>query len=127
MIFNRSLATAATALVVALSSLSSANAEEWWHDECSSLKLEARTMLETSPSCALVKALLDGDDILDGTYADVEGVSHIICFLLMYPHIMYLIVITSTSILHNRYVLQIHLVLINWEAWYLQLDAKGAA
>ena len=76
MIFNRSLASAATALVVALSSLSSANAEEWWHDECTSLKLEARTMVETSPSCALVKALLNGDDILDGTYADVEGVSH---------------------------------------------------
>ena len=92
MIFNRSLATAATALVVALSSLSSANAEEWWHDECSSLKLEARTMLETSPSCALVKALLDGDDILDGTYADVEGVSHMFVVNNVSSYIIYLIV-----------------------------------
>ena len=87
MIFNRR--SLATALVVALSSLSSsANAEEWWHDECSSLKLEARTMVETSPSCALVKALLNGDDILDGTYADVEGVSqilyHICCYVSYY-------------------------------------------
>ena len=72
MIFNRSLATAATALVVALSSLSSANAEGWWHDECSSLKLEARTMVETSPSCALVKALLNGDDILRARFIRMD-------------------------------------------------------
>jgi len=124
MIFNRSLATAATALVVALSSLPSVNAEEWWHDECSSLKLEARTMLETSPSCALVKALLDGDDILDGTYADVEGVSqiYIICFV-MY-RIIYLILYHHLS---YRYALQIHLVLISWVTWYLPFEGRGAA